>query len=231
MKIKFKHTFSLILSLTLFLCFCKKDKTPDNNNNMVKDIDGNVYHTVKIGEQIWMVENLKVTHYNTGKTQADEIPLVADDNAWNNLSTPGYCYYNNDDANKKTYGALYNWYAVNTGKLAPKGWHVPSKEEWDTLKEYVGSVVGGKLKETGTVHWKPENDYATNETGFTALPGGLRDSSRGRFFSINNNAFFYSSTSEVNGKADARFMGYSDGGLTVRYSDKTCGYSVRCIKD
>ena len=101
----------------------------------VVDIDGNVYHTVTIGTQVWMVENLKTTRYNDGTA----IPLVTDGTAWAALTTPGYCWYNNDSATyKNTYGALYNWYAVNTGKLAPTGWHVPTDSEWTVLTTYLG---------------------------------------------------------------------------------------------
>jgi len=121
---------------------CKKK---DNNNptpSTVTDIDGNVYHIVAIGTQVWMAENLKTTKYNDGTF----IPLVTDSTAWGNLSTPGYCWYNNDAATyKNTYGALYNWFTVNTGKLSPKGWHIPSDTEWETLITYLGgeSLAGG----------------------------------------------------------------------------------------
>jgi len=138
---------------------CKKK---DDNNNptttagKVTDIDGNVYDTVKIGTQIWIIENLKTTKYNDGTS----IPMVTDSAAWINLTTPGYCWHKNTSASyKNTYGALYNWYAVNTGKLAPKGWHVPSDAEWTTLITYLGgdSIAGGKMKETGMSHWFSPN--------------------------------------------------------------------------
>jgi uncharacterized protein (TIGR02145 family) len=122
----------------------------------VSDIDGNYYKTIQIGSQIWMAENLKTTRYNDGSN----IPLVTDNTAWSNLTTPGYCWYNNDAATyKNVYGALYNWYAVNTGKLCPSGWHVPSEYEWTLLVNYLGGVyaAGGKLKETGTTHWYSPN--------------------------------------------------------------------------
>jgi uncharacterized protein (TIGR02145 family) len=100
----------------------------------VKDIDGNVYKTVTIGKQVWMAENLKTAKYNDGKT----IPLVTDNTEWSNLSAPAYCWYNNDIANKEVYGALYNWYTVNTNKVCPKGWHIPIDAEWTTLTTYLG---------------------------------------------------------------------------------------------
>lgn len=120
-----------------------------------------------------MSENLKTTHYNDGS----KIPIVTDSATWMGLSTGAYCYYKNDSlSNKATYGALYNWYAVNTAKLAPTGWHVPTDAEWTTLTNYLGgiNVAGGKLKEVGTAHWSSPNTGATNESGFTALPSGYR---------------------------------------------------------
>ena len=123
---------------------------------VVQDIDGNNYLTVTIGTQIWMAENLRTTKYNDGTA----IPLVTDNTTWANLTTPAYCWYNNDaKTNGSTYGALYNWYSVNTKKLCPTGWHVPNDTEWTTLTTYLGgtAVAGGKLKETGTAHWYSPN--------------------------------------------------------------------------
>jgi uncharacterized protein (TIGR02145 family) len=137
----------------------------------IKDADGNIYHAVTIGTQTWMVENLKTTKYNDGTP----IPLVTDNIAWGRLTTPGYCWYNNDSATySNPYGALYNWYAVTTGKLAPPGWHVPTVAEWDTLITFLGGVMvaGSALKSTGTTYWHPPNSGATNSSGFSALPGG-----------------------------------------------------------
>ncbi|MBI5010148.1 MAG: fibrobacter succinogenes major paralogous domain-containing protein, partial [Bacteroidia bacterium] len=159
---KRKPTFFFILYLTIISSF---------SSAQVSDIDGNVYQTVTIGTQVWMKENLKTTKLNDGIA----LPNVIDNAAWAALTTTGYCWYNNDATTyKSTYGALYNWYAVNTGKLCPIGWHVPSDDEWTLLTTFRGgySVAGGKLKETGTLHWTSPNTGATNETGFTALPGG-----------------------------------------------------------
>lgn len=135
-------------------------------------IDGDVYRTDTIGSQVWMVENLKTTKYNDGSS----IPNVTDNTTWNGLNTGAYCWYNSDISNKKPYGALYNWYTLNTGKLAPYGWHVPTDVEWESLIDHLGgeSVAGGKLKESGTTHWQTPNIGATNESGFTAVPGGFR---------------------------------------------------------
>jgi len=142
------------------------------DNITVKDIDGNIYHTVKIGGQLWMAENLKVTRYCNG----DPIPYVSDIAVWTTLTTGAYCNYDNNEINADTYGHLYNWYAVNDSRnIAPKGWHVPSDAEWKILVDYLGGseVAGGKIKETGRTHWVG-NASATNESGFSALPGGLR---------------------------------------------------------
>ena len=166
---KIRNTwFRLLFIIGCFIAIvysCHKD--PDDPN-IVKDIDGNIYHTVTIGNQVWMVENLKTTRYNDGTA----IPNVTDSSVWSKLSTPAYCWYNNDASSyKATYGALYNWYAVNVQKLCPKGWHVASNAEFYALNSFLDGECG-KLKEAGTIHWYSPNKGATNETGFTALPGG-----------------------------------------------------------
>jgi uncharacterized protein (TIGR02145 family) len=197
--------------------------------NGVNDVDGNHYKTVLIGTQVWMAENLKTTKYNDGTA----IPLVTDGAAWGALSTPGYCWYNNDAATyKATYGAMYNWYTVNMGKLCPTGWHVSTDAEWTTLTTYLGgtSIAGGKLKETGTAHWASPNTGATNESGFTALPGGYRYYNA-TYYSIGSNGAWWSSTEASTSSAWYRYVGcdysyvYRDG------SNKGCGFSVRCVRD
>lgn len=138
----------------------------------VTDVDGNVYQTIGIGSQFWIAENLKTTKYNDGTS----IPLVTDNRDWSLLFTPAYCWYNNDEINNKiTYGALYNWYTLNTGKLCPSGWHVPNNTEWAVLASYLGGpeVAGGKMKVPGTDYWNSPNTGATNSSGFSAFPGGL----------------------------------------------------------
>jgi uncharacterized protein (TIGR02145 family) len=212
---------------------CKKDAHNSNNptpSNTVTDIDGNVYHTVTIGTQVWLAENLKTTRYNDGAP----IPLVTDSTSWGNLTTPGYCWYNNDAATyKNPYGALYNWYTVNTGKLAPSGWHVPTDDEWTTLTTFLGgeSVAGGKLKETGYIHWNNGNVGATNETGFTALPGGDRDYngsfSRLGLYGTWQTSSLYGST----GKAWYLIMYGNQAGVNHNSSNRVNGYSVRCVMD
>ena len=196
----------------------------------VTDIDGNVYKTVTIGTQTWMAENLKTTRYNNGTA----IPLVTDNILWSNLTTPGYCWYRHDSAAyAQTYGALYNWFTVNTGNLCPTGWHVPSDAEWTTLSNYLGGegVAGSKLKEPGTTHWITLNTDATNETGFTGLPGGFHNYN-GAFNEEKYTGYWWSTTDAGgNNIAYGRKMFYNNRSLKKDYFTKTVGCSVRCIKN
>ena len=197
------------------------------------DIDGNQYDVVKIGTQVWMKENLKTTKYNDNSS----IPLVTDNTVWASLSTPGFCWYNNDAAAyKATYGAMYNGYAVgvasNGGKnVCPTGWHVPTDPEWTTLTNYLGGeiVAGGKLKEAGLTHWASANTGATNETGFTALPGGNR-SNTGTFLSLGYYGFWWSSTEYSTAYGWGRVMFYGISNINT-VSGKRDGFSVRCVRD
>jgi len=205
----------------------------------VTDIDGNVYQTVKIGEQCWMMENLKVTHYRNG----DPIPHVTDGSTWGGLYTGAYCEYDNNSVHVTTYGRLYNWYAVADGRnIAPEGWHVPTDEEWKQLEMYLGmsqaeadatgwrgTDEGSKLKETGTTHWSYDTG-ATNESGFTALPGGYRYID-GTFLSMSDIADFWSSTDS---SSDSAWYRYLDRGRSQVHRDgrhKQFGFSVRCVRD
>lgn len=194
----------------------------------VTDIGSNIYNIVTIGTQIWMAENLKTTKYKDGTA----IPLATDGSAWAALETPGYSWYNNDSTTyNATYGALYNWYTVSTGILCPTGWHVPSDAEWTTLITYWGgeNVAGGKLKESGTTHWSSPNIGATNETGFTALPGGYADDDVS-FFYFRLYGGWWSSTGGGL-EAWSRCMTYTDSRVYHEYYNKKDGFSVRCVKD
>ena len=199
-------------------------------DNGIADYEGNSYAIVQIGTQLWMAENLKSTKYNDG----NEIPLETDDNNWVNLSTPAYAWYNNDETTYgNTYGALYNWYAVEAGKLCPIGWHVPTNEDGVILTNYLGGIeaAGIKMKESGNTHWTNPNLEATNESGFTALPSGTRHSCCGNFNDIGTYFGMWSST-----EIDADKAVYSE---LVHYHnnwpwwdvDKTHGFSARCLKD
>ena len=196
----------------------------------VTDIDGNVYQTITIGDQVWMLENLKVTHYRNG----DPIPNVTDDGTWAGLTTGAYCeYYNDNFEDVATYGRLYNWFAVaDSRNIAPEGWHVPTDAEWQTLVDYLGGddVAGGKLKETGTTHWLSPDTGATNESGFSGLPVGNRNFG-GLFDDKRYYAYFWSSTEYDGSSAWHRDLHY-DYSLSCRiHYNKRYGFSVRCVRD
>ena len=200
---------------------------PFDTTPTVTDADENVYGTVKIGNQVWLTENLRTTKYNDGS----DIPLVTDGTAWSNLDTSGYCWYNNDSAaNAQTYGALYNWYTVNTNKLCPSGWHVPTDTEWTVLTDYLGGLAGGRLKETGTAHWNDPNTDAINDSKFTALPGSLRDYA-GIFYGIGYDGNWWSATEYDVGNAWYRYVSYGSSHGYRSYDYKESGFSVRCLRD
>ena len=195
----------------------------------VDDYDGNTYNTVQIGNQCWTKENMKTTHYESGTP----IPNVTDNTAWSNLTTPAYCWFDNDSITyANTYGALYNWYTVETENMCPTGWHIPSDLEWTTLINYLGGVsYGFKLKEIGTTHWNSPNTSATNESGFTALPGGFRNDNSGLFYEIGDNGYWWSAKEASSFNAWSRRLDY-DNGYVYRYNfNKINGFSIRCIKD
>jgi uncharacterized protein (TIGR02145 family) len=194
------------------------------------DIEGNIYSVIKIGAQLWMAENLKTTKLNDNT----DIPLITDNNTWIALTTSGYCWYNNDESTyKNTYGALYNWYTVNTGKLCPEGWHVPSDAEITTLTDFLGgiNIAGGKMKETGTTHWTSPNTGATNETNFTGLPGGQRDD-LGNFIGTGLYGLWWSSSLYSLNKPWYRNLYYLASSVYIgNGSLGTHGFSIRCIKN
>ena len=199
-------------------------------DNTVTDLDGNVYKSILIGSQTWMAENLKTTKYNNGTS----IPLVTDTTSWSNLSTPAYCWYKNHEVNKDAFGALYNWYAVNTGKLCPVAWHVPSDSEWTILTNYLGgeSVAGGKLKESDTSYWYDPNTGATNETGFSARAGGYRFSSPSAFFTQLGYLGCWWSTTEIDKNWAYNLLMYFNSKKVQRlFITEVTGMSVRCVKD
>jgi uncharacterized protein (TIGR02145 family) len=203
--------------------------TQGGTTGTVTDIDGNVYNTVTIGTQVCMVENLKTTKYRDGTS----IPNVTDNISWSNLTTGAYCDYSNTPSNSATYGKLYNWYAAtNAHNIAPTGWHVPTDADWTTLTTYLGGegVAGGKLKETGTTHWQSPNIGATNETGFTALPGGIRNYN-GSFDYIGSHGYWWSATESGATYAWDRLMNYGYSYVYRSGDGKELGFSVRCVRD
>jgi uncharacterized protein (TIGR02145 family) len=197
----------------------------------ITDIEGNRYRIVKLWDQWWMAEDLKTTHFADGSP----IPSVKDGTAWSNLTGPGYCWNNNDSAtNAGTYGILYNWYTVETANLCPAGWHVPSDDEWTILTDHLGGedYAGGRLKEIGTEHWNDPNTGATDEAGFTALPGGTRRDF-GTFESIGGRASWWTATEFQSDQnlARRRVIDYNRANVINRIDNKKYGLSVRCVKD
>ena len=194
----------------------------------VTDIDGNVYQTISIGSQVWMAENLKCVRYNNG----DSIPYIGDYVTWINLRTGAYCNYNNDILKGEFYGRLYNFYALADNRgLAPAGWHLPDADEWMTLFDYLGGyyIAGGKLKESGTAHWLAPNAGATNETGFTALPGGYFGNDS--FLNMNRSGLWWMYSLYNTTNAWFMSLSYQDNQVNINYWPFYSGLSVRCIRD
>jgi uncharacterized protein (TIGR02145 family) len=189
-----------------------------------------------------MKENLKARNYRNGAS----ILLVTDNTTWTGLSTGARCWYNNDSATyANTYGALYNWFAVdNSSGICPTGWHVPTDLEWQTLEMHLGMTQpqanstmwrgtdeGGKMKEAGTAHWYSPNTGATNSSGFTALPGGDRNGNYGNFLSVGSYGYWWSSTAHSTTNAWYRFLSYYYSDVYRYRYNKGFGFSVRCMRD
>jgi uncharacterized protein (TIGR02145 family) len=222
-----------IVSVFVFSCEEKKDFlysiSPWVKYGSLTDIEGNAYKSIIIGNQTWMVDNLTTTTFNDGT----EIPLVKDAGLWDNLSTPAACWQNNDPARKVTYGVLYNWYTVSTGKLCPKGWHVPDDGEWDEMINFLGgdNVAGGKLKEAYFSHWRSPNSEASDITHFRALPGGERLNGPYVLFDNLGSSGSWWATESIEDLASERSMHYNNSRVQKSYRPKKSGLSVRCISD
>ncbi len=198
----------------------------------ITDTDNNSYNIIRIGTQIWMHENLKTTKLNDGTS----IPLITENADWIALTTPGHCWYNNmEEIYKEEYGALYNWFAVNTGKLCPVGWHVPSANEWIILIDFLGggSLAGGKLKAFGSPPWQPPNIGGTNDSGFTGIPAGVRSDEESGRFQYGSQYGYWWSSSEYSDASMALDFGlvYLSTNVIQYRKFKNDGLSVRCIKD
>lgn len=215
-----KKTFGFVIFIVFLSLFGCRTKDQD----ITKDQDGNISQTIKIEDQVWMVENLNVEHYRNG----DIIAEVQDKDKWANLKTGSWCYYKNDPANGKKYGKLYNWYAVNDPRgLAPEGWHIPTTAEFKVLNTNV-SDNSNSLKSVG----QGIGDGAgTNTSGFSALLAGSRDCDGGFFDYLGYYANFWSFTEDGATGANFLYLYYNDSSINLSYNSKESGYSVRCVKD
>ena len=225
---------AILIGMLIFcLLSCDKNNPAEDSAQptTMKDLDGNIYQTVKIGDQTWTQSNLAVSRYRNG----DVIPEVRDAAQWISLTTGAWCYYANDPANGAVYGKLYNWYAVADPRgLSPQGWHIPSGTEFTTLITSLGgqNTAGGSLKEAGTLHWLNPNTGAANNSGFTALPAGYRCScSSGAFYNIGNQALWWSSTSGATTTGSNMEVAHNNIIAVISVNDKRKGYSIRCIQD
>lgn len=197
--------------------------------NGVVDVDGNAYTSIIYGDQEWMARNLKVSRYSNN----DLIAYLPSNTQWSSSASGAYCWYNNDDQYKATYGMLYNFYAVTDSRnICPSGWHIPTDSDWDELQIFFGGadIAGGALKEAGTAHWNTPNTDATNISGFTGLPGGIRLDS-GIFNNIGAYGIWWSSD-ELNANAGwYRSLLFNSGSINRSSNHKRYGFSVRCVKD
>ena len=216
---------------------------PDIIYGTISDIEGNIYKTVEIGSQTWMAENLRTSRYNDNT----EIEMIADNSEWSLTGKPAFCWYdNNEQFYGKVYGAYYNFFAVYTSRLCPTGWHVPSDDEWKTLEIFLGVTpdaagnegyrgqgISIKLKESGSGHWSKDFYPGTNESGFTALPGGSRSYFGGEFVDEMVSSGWWSSTAyyPIGGVGYSRSLSFEYPGIKRELITLNQGLNVRCVKD
>ena len=217
------------LAITAIL-FSSCGASSSSDSTSTEKVEGSTESTessgvVTIGSQVWTSKNIDVATYRNG----DVIPQVQDENAWENLTTGAWCYYDNDASNGTKYGKLYNWYAVNDPRgLAPNGYHIPTDAEWTQLSDYLGDgEAGTKMKSTSG--WN-NNGNGTNSSGFSGLPGGHR-SANGAFSFIGYNGYWWSSTENDTNDAWYRVLYYDDGVVYRSANFKEFGFSVRCLRD
>ncbi len=231
-SIKFENDF-----LNVYIFSYPKSFLLSSIDSLIFYIDQ--WQPITVGSQVWMLKNLNIDHYRNG----DSIPEVIDSESW--AKTTGFfCYYNNDSSNGKIFGKLYNWYEVNDPRgLAPLGWHVPTDDEWIALElnlgmpqddadniKWRGTDVGGKLKDTGTIYWQTPNKGATNESGFSAIPGGYRLED-GAFNYIGFGSYWWSSSENDSSIAWGRYLNFNNTAIgRLNYFEECC-FSVRCVKN
>ena len=205
------------------------------------DVDGNIYQTVEIGNQLWMSENLKVTHFNNG----DAITYIENDGHWGSLDEGQYSVYNDDQLNFDIYGNLYNWLAVDDIRgICPVGWHVPTLEDFSQLTNYIApegiaswgnSLAGGKMKESELGYWSYYNDQinleTTNESGYAGLPAGYRNTNSGDYINIGFDGYYWTSTEHSSELAWRICLYYYSSGVVNDIFGKPNGFSIRCLSD
>ena len=233
--------FSLILPVLiliiigtgyLILNVISSTQHKENQTAVTESENESMASSVIIGDQEWQMKNLDVDRFRNG----EPIPQAITAEEWKaagEKKEPAWCFYDNNTENGRLYGKLYNWYAVNDARgLAPKGWHIPSDNEWTTLTNYLGGedVADGKMKSTGTIYWNPPNIGASNESSFSALPGGYRNID-GSFHYIRSYAFFWSATEYDGNYAWFRNLYYYSSNVYRSNNDKSVGASVRCLLD
>lgn len=213
---KFICVFTVVIAVGIMSCSNKETKDPIDSvtDTRLKDIDGNVYDTIKVGSQVWMKSNLKTTRYNDGTA------IPTGNTAWLSTSAGAYAVYNNDNTNDATYGKLYNWYAINTGKLAPKGWHVATEAEWNMLINNLGGHYNACSVMLG----------AESANTFTVRLGGERYNDS-NFYGIGTNAYFWTSTEST--APDGRYLALCSCGINIAncFGSKQKGFSVRCVRN
>lgn len=234
-KINYLSIIKLLIAFFILiqLVSCKSDSTspndPEESTNFencgdsLKDRDGNTYQTVQIGGQCWMAEDLRTTSYRDGSS----IPNVTENNEWAGLSTAAWAYYANDDFNSDVNGKLYNWFAVNNSKgICPAGWKVPSDDEWKTLE----IELGMSAEEANSIEWRGDGigTMMRDENGFSAVLGGTR-AANGQFLAGGNNGVWWSSSEIDASTVWTRFLRYEFTQVNRNSSNKTAGYSVRCM--
>lgn len=227
--------YTILLSVLLMLMVsCEKTDNIESDDPQVKlfkvvDFDGNEYDTIHIGTQVWLKQNLRVTHYRNGEPIAN----IKGNSQWVNQNSGAWCSYNNDTSNLRVYGCLYNLFAVHDPRgLCPEGWHTPTEAEWLVLTRSLQPGSGGKLKEAGLEHWASPNEGATNSSAFTALPGGKRESGSDGFIELSMSAYFWTDiiTATSSGDFPRQLLFDKSGYVRACYNPKM-GMSVRCIMD
>lgn len=238
MKLRINPLILVGIALML-LTGCDKDS---DDSDTIKDADGNVYGTSKIGDQVWMTENLRTISFRDGTWM---LTGLYDDYEWASAGAACTVYpfalidgLNSESAVIDAYGLLYNFYAVSDSRgLCPTGWRVPTDDDWEELVTFLGGedIAGGKLKSKRTdpdsqPRWESPNTDATDNYGFSALPSGYR-TSLGYEDEIGLYATWWSSTVYNTDLAYTRYVSYSDAGMYVSYGRRRGGYAVRCIKE